>query len=102
MPGHTGHPIMHCVTSFGLRLVVYFVALSLVPLAGATWAFSETAAQSELRREELVVADLDIDRATRAMFNFDREGCADMLFAGTVRPEEYAAAGPMRRHPESV
>jgi ribosomal-protein-alanine N-acetyltransferase len=59
-------------------------------------------AQSELRQEELLVADLDIDRATRAMFNFDRDGCADMLFAGTVQPQEYAAAGPMRRSLDSV
>ncbi len=40
-------------------------------------------AQSELKREELVVAELDIDRATRAMFKFDREGCAEMLFGDT-------------------
>jgi ribosomal-protein-alanine N-acetyltransferase len=50
-------------------------------------------AQAELRREELVVADLDIDRATRAMFNFETDGCAQVLFADTVKREEYAAAG---------
>jgi predicted amidohydrolase len=47
-------------------------------------------AQAELKREELVVADLDIDLATRAMFNFDTERCAKMLFADTVAPHEYA------------
>jgi ribosomal-protein-alanine N-acetyltransferase len=52
------------------------------------------AAQSELRREELVVADIDIDRATRAMFRYDLEGCAELLFADTVRREEFAAALP--------
>lgn len=52
-------------------------------------------AQAELRREELLVADIDIDRATRAMFNFDKDGCAEMLFADTVKAEEYATAGPM-------
>jgi ribosomal-protein-alanine N-acetyltransferase len=52
-------------------------------------------AQAELRREELVVADIDIDRATRAMFNFDKDGCAEMLFADTVKPQEYATAGPL-------
>jgi predicted amidohydrolase len=56
------------------------------------------AAQSELKREELVVADIDIERATRAMFNYDLEACAELLFAGTVRREEFAsalsAAGP--------
>lgn len=48
-------------------------------------------AQSELKREELVVTDIDLDRATRAMFRYDIEGCAEMLFADTVKPEEYAA-----------
>ena len=52
-------------------------------------------AQTELRREELLVADLDVARATRAMFEFERDGMADVLFAGTVRPEEFATAGPM-------
>jgi predicted amidohydrolase len=55
----------------------------------------QIAAQTELRREELLVADLDVARATRAMFEFDRSGMADVLFAGTVRPDEFAAAGPM-------
>jgi predicted amidohydrolase len=49
-------------------------------------------AQSELKREELVVADVDIDRATQAMFRYDLEGCAELLFADTVAPAEYAAA----------
>lgn len=49
-------------------------------------------AQAELKREHLVVADLDIDRATRAMFEYDTDGCAKMLFADTVQPHEYAAA----------
>lgn len=49
-------------------------------------------AQAELKREELVVDDLDIDLATQAMFKFDTEGCAEVLFADTVRREEYAAA----------
>ncbi len=52
-------------------------------------------AQSELKREELVVAELDIDRATRAMFKFDKEGCAEILFGDTVRADEYATAGSM-------
>ena len=51
--------------------------------------------QMELRREELLVADLDVARATRAMFEFEQDGMADVLFAGTVRPEEFASAGPM-------
>jgi ribosomal-protein-alanine N-acetyltransferase len=52
-------------------------------------------AQTELRREELLVADLDVARATRAMFEFERGGMADVLFAKTVRPEEFQAAGPL-------
>jgi predicted amidohydrolase len=53
-------------------------------------------AQTELRHEQLLVTDIDVARATRAMFEFERGGMADVLFAGTVRPEEFAAAGPMR------
>ena len=47
-------------------------------------------AQAEMKHEQLVVAEIDVDRATRAMFNFDMEGCAELLFADTVRREEYA------------
>jgi predicted amidohydrolase len=54
----------------------------------------EVHAQSELKQEQLVVADLDIDRATRAMYHFDLEGCAELLFADTVRREEFAAVLP--------
>lgn len=49
-------------------------------------------AQTELREEQLLVTEIDVDRATRAMYRFDRDGCAEMLFAQTVRPEEYATA----------
>jgi len=47
-------------------------------------------AQTDLKREQLLVADLDIDLATRAMFKFDADGCASVLFADTVAREEYA------------
>lgn len=47
-------------------------------------------AQATLKSEELVVADLDIELATQAMFKFDVDGCAQVLFSDTVRPEEYA------------
>ena len=47
-------------------------------------------AQTELRQQQLLVANLDVDRATRAMYRFDLDGCAEVLFAGTVRREEYA------------
>jgi predicted amidohydrolase len=49
-------------------------------------------AQTELRQEQLLVADIEVERATRAMYRFDLDGCADVLFAGTVQREEYAAA----------
>jgi len=49
-------------------------------------------AQSELKREELVIADVDVDRATRAMFRYDLKDCAAVLFADTVRHDEYAQA----------
>ena len=51
-------------------------------------------AQTELRREELLVAEIDIDRATQAMFHYNLAECAEMLFADTVQPTEYAAALP--------
>ncbi len=46
-------------------------------------------AQTELCQEQLLVTDIDVDLATRAMFNYDPDGCAPLLFAQTVRPEEY-------------
>ena len=54
-------------------------------------------AQSELKREQLVVAEIDTALATRAMYKFDvgeeaADDCAAMLFAGTVKKEEYKAA----------
>jgi predicted amidohydrolase len=49
-------------------------------------------AQSELKREEVVIADVDVERATRAMFRYDLEGCAELLFADTVARSEYASA----------
>lgn len=54
-------------------------------------------AQSELKQEQLVIADIDTDLATRAMYKFDvgeeaADDCAAMLFAGTVKKEEYKAA----------
>jgi predicted amidohydrolase len=54
------------------------------------------AAQSQLERDEVVVADIDVDRATRAMFHYDLDGCAELLFAGTVQREEYASVLPGR------
>ena len=49
-------------------------------------------AQTELKQEQLLVSDIDVDLATQAMYKFDTEGCAQVLFADTVAPHEYAAA----------
>ncbi|MBK9167153.1 MAG: carbon-nitrogen hydrolase family protein [Bryobacterales bacterium] len=49
-------------------------------------------AQTELREEVLLVAEIDVGRATRAMFLYDTEGCAEVLFADTVRREEFNPA----------
>ena len=46
--------------------------------------------QAPLKREDLLVGDIDIDLATQAMFKFDTDGCAKVLFADTVGREEYA------------
>ena len=48
-------------------------------------------AQTELKQEQLLVANIDIDEATQAMFRFDTDGCARVLFGDTVQPHEYAA-----------
>jgi predicted amidohydrolase len=44
-------------------------------------------AQSEFKQEQILVADLEIERATRAMFRYDLEDCAELLFADTVKRE---------------
>ena len=48
--------------------------------------------QTELRQEQLLVSDLDIAEATRAMFLCDLEACAPVLFRDQVDPEEYLDA----------
>ena len=45
-------------------------------------------AQTELKREELLIADIDMAQATRAMFEFNLEACTPLLFADTVSPDE--------------
>jgi hypothetical protein len=47
-------------------------------------------AQTELKIEQLLVTDIDIDLATQAMFKFDTDGCAKVLFADTVARSEYS------------
>jgi len=49
-------------------------------------------AQAPLRSEELLVADIDVDEATRAMFLDDMKRTADLLFSDTVVPSEYSSA----------
>jgi len=49
-------------------------------------------AQTELKQEQLLVCDIDIERATQAMFNYDLNATGEILFADTVKPEEWAAA----------
>jgi len=56
--------------------------------------------QTELCREELLVRDIDVEQATRAMFRLSQEhsssaalaDTAGLLFADTLTSEEYAAA----------
>ncbi|WP_162449204.1 carbon-nitrogen hydrolase family protein [Phytoactinopolyspora mesophila] len=57
-------------------------------------------AQSSLKQEELVVAEIDLSQATRAMFLGDMETAAEMLFAETVKRDEFASAlDAPRRNP---
>ena len=53
-------------------------------------------AASELRREELIVADVDPAEATRAMYRFEKEGIGDLLFGSAVKREEYAGVSERR------
>ncbi len=53
-------------------------------------------ARVEMEREELLVTEIDIDRATRAMFRYDLEDSAEILFADTVRREEFASVLPRK------
>ena len=46
-------------------------------------------AQTELKQEVLLVTDIDLRLATRAMFRFDMEDCAQVLFADTVQRAEF-------------
>ena len=51
-------------------------------------------AQTEMKREELLVADIDIDKATHAMFHYDLEATAEILFGDTIERAEFAAVLP--------
>lgn len=50
--------------------------------------------QTEMKQEELLVTDIDVKRATRAMFEFNMGATAEMLFGDTVGVEEYASVLP--------
>ncbi len=51
-------------------------------------------AQSELKREELLVADINIAEATLAMYDYDLEKTAPLLFSDTVARAEFASVLP--------
>ena len=53
-------------------------------------------ARAEMKREELLVTEIDIDRATRAMFRYDLEDSAEILFADTVKRKELASVLPRK------
>ena len=46
-------------------------------------------ARTQMGEERLLVCDIDIDRATRALFRYHMEDAAEILFADTVGREEY-------------
>ena len=51
-------------------------------------------AQTELKQEMLLVTDIDLRLATRAMFRFDLEDCAQVLFADTVERAKFDSIFP--------
>ena len=46
-------------------------------------------AKSELKKEQLIISEIDIDLATKAMFDYDFERCAPILYSDTVKREEF-------------
>jgi diguanylate cyclase (GGDEF)-like protein len=78
--------------SFKVRLVLYFVLLSFVPLAGVTWAYSVTASRHELQR-----ADLTLTKTVRAALGqlrleLDDAGERAVELAGRADVQEALAA----------
>ena len=53
-------------------------------------------AQAEMKREELLVADIDVERATRAMYRYDMEDSAEMLFGDEIERSEYEGVLPKK------
>ena len=51
----------------------------------------EIAARCEMKKETLLTCDIDVDKATRAMFEFDMAGCAEVLFSEETVPPQYAS-----------
>ena len=51
-------------------------------------------AQTELKREQLLVTDIDLSLATQAMFHFNMEDCAQVLFSDTVGRDEFSSILP--------
>jgi len=45
--------------------------------------------QTELKQEQLLVSEIDVDRATRAMFLGDVQATPELLFGDTVQRDEY-------------
>jgi predicted amidohydrolase len=57
-------------------------------------------ARVEMEEETLLVTDIDVEQATRAMFRYDMEDSAELLFADTVKREEFAAVLPQKSEGE--
>ena len=75
--------------SFKVKLVVYFVLLSLLPLTAAFWGFSTVAARAETRRVDArLQAGL---RATVAAYQ-------EELKSADLAAEEVVDGKPCRRH----
>jgi predicted amidohydrolase len=47
--------------------------------------------QVPMKKETLLVSDIDVDRGTRAMFRYDMADSAELLFGDTVGRDEYAS-----------
>ena len=76
--------------SFKVKLVVYFLLLSLLPLAAAFWGFSTVAAQSEARR---VDARLQARVARSPACRRASTRRASLCAATVEKPQKAAARG---------
>ena len=77
--------------SFKVRLVLYFVLLSFVPLAGVTWAYSVTASRNEVQRADLTLTKTVRSALGQLQLELDAAGAQATELAGDADVQEALA-----------